>query len=405
MDKDFLLNESKVFCLAPWTHIHTSPVGNAYPCCIAKNSVGNSLYNTLGELVNSDDMKQLRVDMLNETYNPTCDTCHQHEKQGAQSSRAEYARNFTKSFDEVMANTKEDGHLDNFKMRYFDIRFNNICNFKCRTCNAAFSSQWEQEDIKRNMPFAKIYPKNNRTEMMHELIEQIPKMETAYFAGGEPLITEEHYVMLEEMIRQGKTDVWLRYNTNVSNLKFKNKDILDLWSKFKRPIDIWASVDHYGEKAEYIRHGTDWGTVESNLFKLKDIPYIRLSLNTVVSIFNYVTLNDFYRYLIDKKIYTPTGPSFGAYNMSSPEHLTALALPVDLKQQGEQNMSALMDYMKACNFTEHKLNILKSNVNWVNSSNTWEQYKDQFQQEVRDIDAVRGEDFVKVFPELASLME
>jgi organic radical activating enzyme len=343
--------------------------------------------------------------MLNEKYNSTCDTCHQHEKQGGQSSRAEYARNFTKNFDEVIANTREDGHIDDFKMRYFDIRFNNICNFKCRTCNAAFSSQWEQEDIKRNMPFAKIYPKNNRPEMMQELIKQVPNMETAYFAGGEPLITEEHYIMLEEMIRQGKTDIWLRYNTNVSNLKFKNKDILDLWSKFKRPIDLWASVDHYGERAEYIRHGTDWGVVESNLFKLKDVPYVRLSINTVVSIFNYVTLNDFYKYLIDKNIYTSKGPTFSAYNMSSPEHFTALALPVPLKQQGEKNMLELMDYMSKCHFNDHKLNLLKSNVNWVNSSNTWEQYKDQFQQEVRDIDSVRGEDFVKVFPELASLMD
>jgi hypothetical protein len=91
--------------------------------------------------------------------------------------------------------------------------------------------------------------------------------------------------------------------------------------------------------------------------------------------------------------------------MSSPEHFTALALPVPLKQQGEKNMLELIDYMNNCHFNEHKLNLLKSNVNWVNSSNVWEQYKQLFQQEVKEIDAVRGEDFVKVFPELATLME
>ena len=405
MDKEYLLNISKVFCLAPWTHIHTTPIGTAYPCCIAKHSVGNSLNNSLADIVNSPDMKQLRVDMLNDVANPTCDTCHLHQQKGIRSSRDDYLRKYRKDFDELISNTKEDGHLENFKMRYFDIRFNNICNFKCRTCNAAFSSQWEQEDLKRKLPYARIYPKNNAPGLINEIVEHIPHMEHAYFAGGEPLITEEHYVMLEEMIRQNRTDIILSYNTNLSNLKFKNKDIIDLWSKFKNPIEIWASVDHYGARAEYIRHGTDWADIETNLVKVKNIPNIRLSLNTVVSIFNYVTLNEFYTYLIDKQIYLPIGPTFGAYSMSSPEHITAQALTGPLKQLGRSNMEGLLSYMEQKGFVPHKIDTLKNTVNWVESSDVWDTLKSIFQQEVRELDAIRGEEFVKVFPELASLMD
>jgi hypothetical protein len=38
-------------------------------------------------------------------------------------------------------------------------------------------------------------------------------------------------------------------------------------------VDIYASIDHYGERAEYIRHGTDWGLVESNFLQAKKTPY------------------------------------------------------------------------------------------------------------------------------------
>ena len=53
-----------------------------------------------------------------------------------------------KYFDDVIATTDMNtGRIINFRMRYFDIRFSNICNFKCRTCGSAFSSKWEQEDL------------------------------------------------------------------------------------------------------------------------------------------------------------------------------------------------------------------------------------------------------------------
>jgi organic radical activating enzyme/transcription elongation factor Elf1 len=406
MDKEKLLKESKVFCMGPWVHLHTSPTGNAGPCCIAKGSTGSSLYQDLGDLINTPEMKQLRVDMLNGVKNPICDTCHRHEEMNVPSARSQFDYRFNKHIDEVLDNTHEDGHLDNFKMRYFDIRFNNICNFKCRTCNADYSSQWEQEDLKRKVPHARIYPKNNRPNFLEDIIEHVPHMEYAYFAGGEPLITEEHYTLLEEMIRQRRTDIRLVYNSNVSNLKFKSKDVVELWSHFSTPIEFCASIDHIGERAEYIRHGTDWGVVESNLMKLKKTHNVLLSVNSVVSAFNYVTLHDVYRNLINKGIYMPPpGPTFSAYSMTSPEHFNAQVLPIELKKKGRMNIKLLTDYMRHKKFIAHQTNTVSSCINWAESADTWDLYKDTFQHEIRALDLVRGEDFVKVFPELATMMD
>ena len=49
---------------------------------------------------------------------------------------------------------------------------------------------------------------------MFGLVDQhIMDVEEIYFAGGEPLVMQEHYTILEKLIEAGRTDVRLRYNT------------------------------------------------------------------------------------------------------------------------------------------------------------------------------------------------
>jgi MoaA/NifB/PqqE/SkfB family radical SAM enzyme len=406
MDKTQLLTDSKVFCMAPWVHAHTNPIGEASPCCIAKGIFSNSLHTDLNGIVNSEGMKSLRQDMIAGRENSACATCYGHEQQDIRSFRTWFNEEYSDHLEYSLANTKSDGTLNHFKMRYFDLRFNNICNFKCRTCNSSFSSQWEQEDLKRNVPWARILPRNNKKEFLNEVLEQVPFMEHAYFAGGEPLITEEHYILLEEMIRLGKTDIKLKYNSNVSNLKFKSKDIVDLWSKFKKPIDMMASVDHFGKRAEYIRNGTEWDQVESNLLKLSQVSNVDLKLNSVISIFNYASFADFVSYLLDKQILsiTPKIELF-TYNMVSPEYITAQALPPHIKEQGKSKLLDVMARLSREGFPDHQSMMLRKSIEWVEAADTWDQYKDQFQKETRELDSLRNETFVDVFPELRSLID
>ena len=38
--EEFLLKESKTFCIYPWIHLHAYPTGEAYPCCHAEMRPG-----------------------------------------------------------------------------------------------------------------------------------------------------------------------------------------------------------------------------------------------------------------------------------------------------------------------------------------------------------------------------
>jgi hypothetical protein len=408
--KKLMLEKSKTFCMYPWIHLHTTPASVAAPCCISAScathtGVGDPRELSLMDLVNSKQMSQLRLDMLTGTPNKECTGCYKHEEQGITSARQFANKEFAHSFDEVMPYTDVlTGELSEFQMRYFDIRFSNICNFKCRTCGSGFSSQWEHEDLKSGVHYAREIPKNNSKAFLQDVIDQVDYMEVAYFAGGEPLITEEHYILLEEMIRRKRTNIKLRYNTNLSNFKFKNKDLLGLWKNFEHNIQIYASVDHYGKRAEYIRHGTDWGVVESNFLAAREKPFIDLQINTVLSVFNYLTIYEFYEYLIQKKMYTARSNVYSLYAMSTPDFLTCHILPENLKMRGKESVDKTIALMKSYAFSPAKVEQLQKTTQWVFSKNTFEHHKEKFRNEVARLDAIRGENFIEVFPELESLM-
>lgn len=404
--KEFLLKESKSFCMMPWVHLHVSPLGGTLPCCIGSHEyvMGNANESSLMESVNSEKMSQLRLDMLNEELNPVCKACHRFEEQGIVSFRQTNNEMFGKYFDEALSFTDVTGELGLFKMRYFDIRLSNICNMKCRTCNSHFSSLWEQEDAKQGIKIHNIQ-KNVRQNYVNDIIPHIQYLDMAYFAGGESLITEEHYIMLEEMIKQNKTDIVLRYNTNLSTLKYKDKDLIELWSHFKNKVQLYASIDHYGERAEYMRHGTDWAQIESNFNQLLNTPNISMNINSVVSLFNFVTFGDFYNYILDKKWLTPNSSTFTVYNMIGPDYISALALPISYKEIGIDNIQKAIVNLKNNNISQDQIKQLTDAITWVKSSDLWSTRKDKFKEEVHRLDKLRGENFGEVFPELKGLLD
>lgn len=403
IDKNHLLKESKIFCMFPWLHLNVTPKGDIYPCCSNNYSTpfGNTKETTLKDAFNSEKMKALRLNMLNGVKSDICDFCYKHEEAGPYSFRTYSLDNFSHKFDELVPTTAEDGTVSDFKMGYFDIRFSNICNFKCRTCGAEFSSQWAAEDKihEKDKPIV-MHADDHKGDLLNEVLSHVDHIELAYFAGGEPLITDEHYTILEEMIRKKRTNITLRYNTNASTIKYKNHDILKLWKHFKR-VELSCSIDHYGEKAEWIRHGTDWGKVENNLLLFRDLNYVVFQINTVFSIFNYLTLNDFYTYLKDKNIVRTNDWHHSLYLAVHPIYYSAKSLPKTLKNTAKESA---LNLIKSNGVHFQKItSLVQDAINFADQNDTWSENRDMFLQRTTHHDKLRNEDFFKVFPELEPL--
>ena len=309
----FLLSKSKTFCMYPWIHLHAYPTGEAYPCCHAEmgvGQVGNCKTNTMTEIWNSPEQKKLRQDMLTETKNAACGRCYEQEASGffsgRQSANKHHGHHIHRTQD-----TAEDGAHKDFAMTYWDIRFSNLCNLSCRSCGHIFSSSWYKDQVQLAGPeWAKEnkvlnYAGRFKTDMMDQLMEHLEHVEQIYFAGGEPCMMDEHYVILEELERRGRFDVRLIYNTNFTHVKLKDRLVFDYWKKFDS-VAVGASLDAMGPRAEYIRKGTKWDIVEENRRQMMEIcPRVDFYISPTLSIMNAMHIPDFHREWVDKGLIKP----------------------------------------------------------------------------------------------------
>ena len=224
-----------------------------------------------------------------------------------------------------------------------DIRFSNLCNMKCRSCGPSCSSQWAQEFMdnrgeemfKKYFPNQKIVINNNEDQQfMAKLKPYLRDVTEVYFAGGEIIITPEHYECLDYWVENDLCDqVELTYTTNFSSLKYKKDvDLIAYWKKFPQ-LKIWASLDAHGEVAECIRKGTDWDRIVRNIKEVKEqVPHAQFQITPTISIWNVFDFPDFFDYMVDNGfIDTKSSPRFNL--ATNPWYANIMILPKHVKRR------------------------------------------------------------------------
>ena len=66
-----------------------------------------------------------------------------------------------------------------------------------------------------------------------DIEKHIDSVQEIHFAGGEPVLMEEHWRLLDILLEKGLTNVKLKYSTNATVLTYKKRNILDVWKQFK----------------------------------------------------------------------------------------------------------------------------------------------------------------------------
>ena len=267
--------QSNTICTIPWVHLNIIPRGKVYHCCMTtdyKTFAGDLTKQTIEEVWNSNSMKSIRKQMINGQEPKSCSKCFESERSSNTSTRINHNKYFKSKLTEIPVITAPDGHVDNIDLKYWDFRFSNLCNYKCRTCGPEFSSLWLAEN---NKEYGSGFLQKEKKIINIENIDQstnvdflkkyVGTVEKIYFAGGEPLLMDEHWQILDMLDQSKRYDVILTYNTNLSKLTYQNKNALDYWAKWGRKVWLWPSIDEIDERAELIRSGTNWKNVEANL--------------------------------------------------------------------------------------------------------------------------------------------
>ncbi len=293
---------SKSFCIMPWNNVSVDPDGSVKPCCISRDYIKKSDgtkfnlgHDKIEDFYNSPDYIEIRQKMLSGETVPGCSQCTQIESYGKESKRIITNRRFADQLNQTETTVKPD-------IEYFDLRFGNLCNLKCRSCIPLNSSQLDKQVIE-HPKLKKFYHNSNynindwyETEIFDSnLFSNLSHIKLLYITGGEPSLIKKNFELLKKLIKEGYSkDISLIINSNLTNDK---SDFFDLIVEFKK-VSFYASVDGYDSVQEYLRYPSDWSQIDKNIQKLVErrADNIELKLAPVIQIVNLGSITDLFEY-------------------------------------------------------------------------------------------------------------
>jgi len=299
-----ILTTNKSFCLYPW--VKNVVYDQHYTLCTQSRT----------PVTKEDEMQDWRTDknfvkirkkmLEGEPITPNCNSCYKQEKLGKNISirmheTLEWA---------AICNLKHINDLKKIESAsYYEIRFSNKCNIKCRTCNGHFSHLIEKESKKITDPiFQSLVDPKQFDSMGGKEIIDYKNLKRVYFGGGEPTVMPQFYDFLQTCIKNSNTNFEIRIGTNA--VKISNK-LFDLFKNFSQ-LTCSVSMDGTPKIDEYIRWGTDSAQKVKNIKKLK-AQGNSIAINFVCSIYNVFALGEILEYFESEFPYAPVHFNTGGY--------------------------------------------------------------------------------------------
>lgn len=430
---------TNTFCPIPWNFQAIRANGDVRVCCqanVTKNQgvirkEDGSAYNAgrddLTLARNAELMRIVRNNMLNGEWSEECGRCKSEEDNGLVSRRSYENQQWPMDLDKIRRLTALDGSInpEEFPVHYYDLRFGNFCNLKCRMCGPTDSNAWyddwieltgtsEFKDTSGIIQITKTdkgyyvpqFEWYNYEPFWSQLEKNMHNIEHVYFAGGEPMLIERHYDFLERCVDAGAAkNMIIEYNTNMSTLPTR---VLNLWTKFKQ-VRIGASVDGMGRVLEYQRNPAKWDKTLYNLNKVDELPSNIISwLAFTVTAYNVLHMIDFMKWkLIDsgfKRINSSNRRPIITYHVAHhPKHLNIRVLPSEFKQTVVDRYSEFLTWIDANGFNDHVKRHAKEIVNgvisYMQSDNYHDKHWHEFVKYTNDLDRIRQENIKDIEPE------
>jgi organic radical activating enzyme len=308
------------YCPLPFRHAYVDSSGVAACCQTPKQPV------LLQDWSQSSYLSQLQESVLSGTPPVVCQGCVKQEKTQGRSQRTDALKDY--------------GHqrFEQTLIDFVDYRSNNVCNFKCRTCEPAFSHGIAVET--KNSPVLKKFYKHTpekivrvteqNADWIHQNIDVIKRL---MITGGEPTFMPEVRKIVERVVYDGlDTDLLITTNASFSD---------DFWYEATRlhsRLHWTVSIDAVGSAAEIIRHGTQWNRVEKNVRWLASHA-ASMDINTVISNLNVLQLCPLLEFVREiqhdsrspRGLHGTQGVRHQFHICQRPYHLAADNWPDDLK--------------------------------------------------------------------------
>ncbi len=429
---------TNTFCPIPWIFQAVRSNGDLRVCCqanVTKNkgvirksdgTAYNSGVDNLQEARNAELMKNIRSNMLHGKWSEECGRCQREEDNGLTSRRQYENVQWKYGIVDALTDTAPDGSIDIEKtpVIYYDLRFGNFCNLKCRMCGPSDSNAWFEDWIKLtgkntfNDTSGEITIENvngklcasdfdwpNNESFWQQLETNVHNIEHVYFAGGEPMLIERHYEFLQKCIDvDAAKNMTVEYNTNMSTLPPR---VIKLWEKFKH-VRVGASIDGMGKVLEYQRYPAKWDKLHKNLTTLDSMPEnIQSWFAFTVTAYNVFHMVDFMKWKLQESNFkrisgTKSKPIVSHHVAHNPEHLNIRVLPPELKDIATKKFDDFVQWVEDNNYPDYVLrsakHIRNGIIKYMNSESYYEEYWDYFVTYTKSLDKMRNESLIDIEP-------
>jgi organic radical activating enzyme len=407
--------KSKTFCPIPFHHAIVKPNNTVGVCCSFQQedhfrATGDYLDGRVSDFDNIEDYlytenhKHIQQQMLRGEKVHGCLVCYERERLGYDSMR-------TKEL-EGLSNKFNNFSIEAPVLSFLEITFGNYCNLSCRSCIPELSTSWIKESayIHNNTSYGNYFKnlENKKTDVEREFnLEEFENLELIKITGGEPMLHPNFYKFLGGLKQdQMECEIF----TNASHIP--KKRLLDALLKFKR-VKLFVSIDDINEGQEYLRNNANWDTTEKSIIKwlhwIKENPTkTSITLAPTFSIYN----ADSFKRLLDWWLETVNnilGPMANDNTSSVTSNILNRPEWMQMclhKRKDELKREAYfyIKYLKKSNLygSNNVIGVVEGFINYLNANVDHEilNYRDDFVNITKILDATRSQDVQAVYPKL-----
>jgi len=439
--RDELNKQGPGFCLAKWyqvtMHLHTGENHSCYHPLVHKVSL-EELKDNPQALHNSKFKKQQRKTMLEGGRPNECSYCWGIEDLPGDNISDRHLRSSEPWALPLLEQTKQKDWNEDVYPTNLELSFTNKCQFRCSYCAPMASSSWFKETKKHGdwpllsnvnrsqYNISKMSEPGNyyEDEENNPYIEAFwkwfpdcyPHLKVLRFTGGEPLISENVFKVIDYIKENPKNDLQFSVNTNMGiprrNLDRFVKSVTELLEDKKiNDVKVYTSVDTWGKQAEWIRNGLNLEQHEDNVkyfmdntfnskigfmitFCLLSIPRFNLLLDHILKLRNIYNKGE-------QRV------TFDTPYMLEPPHLTALIGDDWFMEKLDEHleyMKSLVDDSDINKFSTLEWMKFKRVVEWIKTNRykgeELEKNRFDFALFVEEHDRRRGTDWFEAFPEI-----
>lgn len=378
------MNKPNVYCSAPWNGLTIRENGDVKTCCVGEVVIGNLNTLPIREIENSPILLDIREKMISggPDYN-NCRVCVAREKtSGLATLRQHYNRFYPE--------------IDQLKLQFIDVRWNNTCNLGCMYCDSTFSSTWAD----RLQVLDKAKPvKNYQDDLLEWILERADHVKEIMLVGGEPMLMKQNYALLAKLPLDCKISI-------ITNMAYRLDQLPCLPDLLKRPPELitWnVSIENVGSKFEYVRTGGEWAQIKENFKFLKQHWPESVTLNMCYSVFSAFDILETVQEFVGMDV-----KKFNIFPIFKNPEIDIFNMPAEIKQLASEQLRIAIEWHKNSLHPEDRdfypwvgaETLLDSLSNKINNEITLE----QFNKKIEWFDKWSDSKFANLWPETCEMI-